>query len=63
MWQQLLLAVALVLVIEAIIPSLSPRAYRRAIAALMQLDDRLLRAWALSSMLLGALLVYLITHP
>ncbi len=60
MWNQLLVALALVMVIEAIIPSLSPRAYRRAIGMMMQLDDRLLRAWALSSMLLGAVVIYLL---
>ncbi len=62
MWQDLLTAGALVLVIEGILPFINPQAYRRAILSMAELDDRMLRIGGLLSMLLGTALVFLIRN-
>lgn len=54
----LLTAVALLLVLEGILPFANPQGLRRAMLQLAQLDDRALRLAGLFSMLLGAGLLY-----
>ena len=58
--QELLSALALVLVIEGILPFLSPGGWRRMLAQIYQLDDRTIRLVGLGSMLAGLFLLYLI---
>lgn len=53
-------AVGLMLVMEGMLPFLSPRRFRRMLAGVIQADDRVLRTVGLLSMVAGALLVYLI---
>lgn len=53
-------AVGLMLVMEGIMPFLSPRAFRRTLAAVAQGDDRVLRSVGLLSMLAGAALLYFV---
>jgi len=60
MWVKLLMALALVLVIEGIMPFLNPAGWRRMIAMAAQLDDVTLRAIGLTSMVLGVVLLYLV---
>lgn len=60
MWQEILGALALVLVIEGILPFVSPAAMRRAMLSMMQMDDQSLRFAGLSSMLAGVVLLYLV---
>ena len=60
MWHELGLALCLVLVIEGIIPFLYPRRWKEMVAMLAQVDDRVMRAVGLLSMLLGTGLLYLI---
>ncbi len=55
---EILSAVALLLVIEGLLPFASPRAYRQAVAQLARLPDRQLRLVGLASMLAGVLLLY-----
>ncbi len=62
MWQDLGAALALVLVLEGILPFASPHAVRRALAAIEQLSDGQLRGMGLASMLLGALLLFFVKH-
>ncbi len=57
-WVDLGAALALVLVIEGLLPLLSPRGFREAMLAAVQLDDRVLRVLGLVSMATGALLLY-----
>ena len=61
MWQDIGVALGLVLVIEGILPAMSPVAYRRAAAVLAQMPDSVLRRGGLLAMVGGALLVYLST--
>lgn len=58
MWHDLLVAIALVLVLEGLLPFLSPDAMRRALTKLVSLNDSTLRFAGLTSMILGCLLLY-----
>ena len=59
MWHDLLVAVALVLVIEGIVPFLNPGAMRRVVLlALAQMNDNTLRFAGLTVMIAGCLLLY-----
>jgi len=62
MWSDLWGAFALVMVIEGLLPALSPRGYRRAMLAMTQMDERSIRIAGLVSMAAGALFLYLIKH-
>ena len=58
MWHDLLVAFALVLVLEGIVPFLNPQAMRRAMLALAQMSDSTLRFAGLTVMVIGCLLLY-----
>jgi uncharacterized protein len=60
MGHDLWVALALVLVIEGILPFLSPGAWREMMRSAAELDDRTLRQVGLGSMLLGVALLYLV---
>ena len=62
MWSDILVALALVLVIEGITPFLSPRAYRQALQLVNQFSDQGLRLIGLVAMICGALLLYVVRH-
>ncbi|HFD81087.1 MAG TPA: DUF2065 domain-containing protein [Gammaproteobacteria bacterium] len=54
------IALALMLVLEGIVPFLSPALMRRMLASMMQMDDRGMRMAGLFSMLAGVVLLYLV---
>ncbi|MCO6412729.1 MAG: DUF2065 domain-containing protein [Thiogranum sp.] len=60
MWNDLWAALALMLVIEGLVPFLSPDILRRMLASVAQLDDRSVRIAGLISMLCGVALLYLV---
>jgi uncharacterized protein YjeT (DUF2065 family) len=60
MWQELGIALALLLVIEGIMPFISPKGLRESLLTMASLSDRTLRIGGLISMLLGVLMLYLI---
>ena len=60
MWERLGDALALLLVIEGVLPFLNPAGLRRTLAAVGQLDDRTLRVIGLTSMLAGVMLSYIL---
>jgi uncharacterized protein YjeT (DUF2065 family) len=60
MWNELLVAIALVLVFEGIIPFLAPDKFRQALARLLQLPDQALRMMGLVSMTLGIIFLYIL---
>jgi uncharacterized protein YjeT (DUF2065 family) len=62
MWSDLWVALALLLVLEGVLPALSPRNYRKAMLSLVQLDDRSIRTAGLVLMVIGAVLVYGLKH-
>jgi hypothetical protein len=61
-WSELWSALALVMVIEGLLPSISPRGYRKAIFAMTQMDSRSIRITGLVTMIAGALLLYLLKN-
>ena len=62
MWNDLLAAVALIFVIEGVIPFLSPATMRRTMQQLTQMSDQVLRTIGLASMVGGVILLYLVRH-
>lgn len=60
MWKELAIALALVLVIEGIMPFLHPAGYRALAMTLAEVPDRTLRTVGLVSMLAGTAFLYLI---
>ena len=59
-WGDLLAALALVLVIEGIVPFLNPQSLRKMLVTVAQLDDRTLRMTGLVSMICGVVMLYLV---
>ena len=60
MWTDLLTALALVFIIEGIMPFLNPEGMRRMFMMASQLNNTSLRFIGLSSMLLGLIFLYLV---
>jgi len=61
MWGQFLGALALMLVLEGLLPFFSPRRWRRLFEEVTRLSDGQLRFLGLSSMLGGVLLLWALT--
>jgi uncharacterized protein YjeT (DUF2065 family) len=59
-WQVLPVAVALVFIIEGMIPFISPGRWRKLLAVAEQMDDRMVRNIGLGSMLFGLAMLYLV---
>lgn len=59
---ELWVALALLLVIEGLLPALSPVTFRRYLMTMMQMDERSLRISGLVSMVIGAMLLYLLKN-
>lgn len=59
-WHDFAAAIALLLVVEGILPFLNPRGLRDTLRKIGELTDQQLRVAGLASMLLGLLLLYLI---
>jgi hypothetical protein len=59
-WQDLAVAASLVLVIEGVLPFLSPRSWRQTMIQVAELNDTGLRIMGLVSMLAGLALLYLV---
>lgn len=57
-WQVFPVALALVLIIEGMLPFISPGRWREMLAAVGQMEDRTIRRIGLGSMLLGLLMLY-----
>ena len=58
MWLEILTAVALLLVLEGLLPFVSPGTYKRSMSQLLGLSDRQLRQVGLWSMVAGVVLLY-----
>jgi len=58
-WQVLPVAIALVFIIEGLIPFISPGRWRNMLAMVGQMDDRVIRNIGLGSMTFGLILLYL----
>lgn len=60
MWEYVLTAIALILVMEGILPFLSPQQMRRMLIRIAQQSDRALRIIGFVTMVSGAILMYLV---
>ena len=58
-WNELLSALALVLVIEGMMPFINPSSWRQTMLQAIQLKDKTLRSIGFVSMLVGVVLLYL----
>lgn len=56
-WDDFFAAIALVLVIEGIVPFMSPNSLRKTYQRLLEMNDRAIRISGLVSMIAGALLL------
>ena len=59
-WSDLFRAIALLMILEGILPFLRPAAMRRMMRSMIELDDRTLRITGLVIMLSGLSLLYLL---
>lgn len=62
MWRDLGAALALLLVLEGMLPFVNPGALRRALTAMNEMSDRQLRLVGLTSMLLGLLFLAIVNR-
>ena len=60
MWQDFLAALALALVIEGMMPFLSPKGWKEMIRSISQMEDSALRVMGLAVMVVGVVLLYLV---
>lgn len=58
LWNDLLAALALLLVLEGLMPFLNPAGLKRALLQVAELPDSVLRGFGLVSMVLGVLLLW-----
>jgi hypothetical protein len=61
MWETFLVAIALMLILEGIIPFLSPQTWRETFRRLIEMDDGQIRFLGLSIMIVGLLLLFIFT--
>lgn len=60
MWEKLWIALALIFVIEGIMPFLNPTGWRKTLRQVSEMKDKTLRIIGLSSMIFGVILLYLV---
>ena len=59
-WTEILTAVALVFVIEGMLPFVRPERYRQLVAQIVRLSDNQLRNFGLAAMIAGLLLLFVV---
>ncbi|MGB5469587.1 MAG: DUF2065 domain-containing protein [Woeseiaceae bacterium] len=59
-WKEILTAVALVLIIEGMLPFISPAKYRQMVAEIAQLADGQIRNIGLVVMIIGLLVLFIV---
>ena len=60
MWQDILAAIALLFVLEGVLPFLSPQQFRKAMMTASQMNDASLRVLGFASMVGGLVLLYVV---
>jgi uncharacterized protein YjeT (DUF2065 family) len=59
-WTEILTAVALVLVLEGMLPFVGPGRYKQLVAQIVRLSDNQLRTFGLTTMIAGLLLLFFV---
>ena len=60
MWHDLLVATALLLILEGIMPFVNPAGIRRMLLMIIDMDDNALRLGGLTSMIIGLIILYIV---
>lgn len=61
MWETFLIAIALMLILEGMLPFLSPQTWREAFRKLTEINDNQIRFIGLTSMLIGLTLLLIVS--
>ncbi|MEQ1816805.1 MAG: DUF2065 domain-containing protein [Nitrosomonas sp.] len=61
MWETFLIAIALMLILEGMLPFLSPQTWREAFRKMIEIDDHQIRFVGLTSMLVGLMLLLIVS--
>ncbi|MDE2387749.1 MAG: DUF2065 domain-containing protein [Betaproteobacteria bacterium] len=61
MWENFLNAIALMLILEGMLPFLSPQTWREAFRRLTEINDNQVRFIGLTSMLAGLLVLFIVS--
>ncbi len=61
MWETFLMAIALMLILEGILPFLSPQTWRETFKKMTEVNDGQLRFIGLSSMIIGLILLLIVS--
>ena len=61
-WTEILTAVALVLVIEGMLPFVRPGRYKQLVAQIVRLSDNQLRTFGLTAMIIGIVLLFIVRN-
>lgn len=61
-WTEILTALALVLVIEGMLPFVRPGRYKQLVAQIVRLSDNQLRTFGLSAMIIGIVLLFIVRN-
>lgn len=61
MWEIFLIAIALMLILEGMLPFLSPQTWREAFRKMIEIDDHQIRFIGLTSMLVGLMLLLIVS--
>lgn len=62
MWNDLLSAFALMLVLEGLLPFITPKGFREKMLLMLQMNDSQIRFASLTAMLLGVFLLYIVRN-
>lgn len=62
MWQNLLMALALLLVIEGLLPFLNPAGFKQAMQMISQMNEKQLRISGFASMMVGVVIMYIVNN-
>ena len=61
-WTEILTALALVLVIEGMLPFVRPGRYKQLVAQIVRLSDNQLRMFGLTAMIIGIVLLFIVRN-
>jgi len=62
MWHEILIAGALMLVLEGLLPILNPKLFKQMMYSASQMNEQQLRWTGIISMVVGALAIYFLKH-
>lgn len=62
MWHEILIAGALMLVLEGLLPILNPKLFKQMMFSASQMSEQQLRWTGLISMVIGAVIIYVLKH-